>query len=162
MNNIILKLFAATLSFGIGIALAFAWMNFNSVDSNTVDKRLMTAISRVQLKEIEKTCKRKTLSSEECNYIKEFVNSETFSAQLARDIANTNAGCEHDGFSEAQCVARKEKAIRDIEEILLTDNLPEPIDMKMSRKHVIIKYETQQKMVFVEHTPSVKRILPAN
>lgn len=149
MNNIILKLLAASLTFGIGLVSASAWMNFNSVD-----KKLMAAISRVQLKNIERVCQRKSLSPEECGRMKESVNSETFAAQLAQDIANANAGCKQNYLSAAGCIARKESAIRSIEETLLADNLPEPVITKPSVKVVFTDYGTpRQKMVLIEKMP---------
>lgn len=149
MNNIILKLLAASLTFGIGLVSASAWMDFNSVD-----KKLMAAISRVQLKNIENVCKRKSLSTEECGQLKEYVNSESFAALLAQDIANANAGCKKDKLSAAGCIARKEAAVRSIEETLLVDNAPEPPMKAPSVRAVFTDYGTpQQKMVLIEKMP---------
>jgi hypothetical protein len=150
MNYIILKLLAALLTFGIGLVSASSWTNFNCVD-----KKLMAAISRVQLKNIEKVCQRKSLSVEECGQMKESVNSETFARQLAQDIANADAGCKTDNLSAAGCIARKENAIRSIEETLLADNQPEPpMRTTPGVRAVFTDYGTpQQKMVLIEKLP---------
>jgi hypothetical protein len=111
------------------IKMSFTYTS--SPKSMEVNKRLSTAIQSVEIERletylqsgvIEATCQSKGLSAEECSVYKDGYRAARISyinERVSGDIQNATKGCYDDKLSEAQCIARKEMAARDIEENML-------------------------------------------
>lgn len=130
MNRCTAKLFAASFTFFIGIITVFSYqflntpllttLPSNSVQTPTncyfsdVDVRLMEALRRVQLKNLETDIKRMDITTEQTEKFRAYADSPQLTKSLKKDIKNTNDGCDRDGLTAKQCNLRKEAAIRDI------------------------------------------------
>ncbi len=115
MRKIHFHLFSALLTFVIGIGFSSLWFSFNSVD-----KKLATALHIVHAERARTATwglKPKELKSWRENELPKFVDE-----QVAKDVESLNTGCSADNLSVADCTARKEAAIKDIEENMLPNN----------------------------------------
>lgn len=116
MKRIFFNLSIALSAFGISLAVGSFWNNYNSVD-----KKLASAIYAVHMQNIEQSIEKncKTVSPEKCEKYKQQIAYESIAGWVEQDVANANQNCREKKLSEAQCAARKEAAIRDIEENML-------------------------------------------
>jgi hypothetical protein len=115
MRKIHFHLFSALLTFVIGIGFSSLWFSFNSVD-----RKLASALQIVHMERAQTATwglKPKELKSWRENELSKYVDK-----LVADDVENLNKGCSADNLSVADCTARKEAAIKDIEETILTTN----------------------------------------